>query len=378
MKQRYIKKAEVINKDEKQAVADLAVQLYQDDPSGVIFFCSSTYDLDKLAEEINTAFPCPVVGCTTAGEIGKHYQTHGIVGISFSSKAFRVHPHLMTDLSKWNSANLKSMSDEIKSELHFTSTIDEGKMFCFLLIDGLSMMEEKVTADLHSVLNNLSIIGGSAGDSLNFKETLIYCDGKFITDAAVMTLIETRLPFSTFMLMHFEPTQTDLVITEADPSRRIVFEINGDQAAEEYARLIGKEVGELNSDVFAMHPFMLQIGDNWYVRSIQKANEDGSLTFYCAIECGLVLNIGRGVGISERLNEQVKKIQADFNDVELTLGCDCILRRLEIIKKEKTHEVESELNKINFVGFSTYGEQYNSIHINQTLTGVVFGSEIEQ
>ena len=40
--------------------------------------------------------------------------------------------------------------------------------------------------------------------------------------------------------------------------------------------------------------------------------------------------------------------------------------------------MERELNKINFLGFSTFGEQYNAIHINQTLTGVVFGGETEQ
>ena len=29
--------------------------------------------------------------------------------------------------------------------------------------------------------------------------------------------------------------------------------------------------------------------------------------------------------------------------------------------------------KYNLVGFHTYGEQYNSMHLNQTLTGVAIG-----
>jgi hypothetical protein len=29
--------------------------------------------------------------------------------------------------------------------------------------------------------------------------------------------------------------------------------------------------------------------------------------------------------------------------------------------------------KYNVVGFGTYGEQYQSMHLNQTLTGIAFG-----
>lgn len=378
MSKSYTKTAEVIAKDEKKAVADLASQLNHDELAGVIFFCSTEYNLDILAQEINMAFSCPVVGCTTAGEIGSHYQTEGIVGISFSSQAFRLHPQLISNLSNYDPAELKTFTEKIESELHFTKSFDAQKMFCFLLIDGLSVMEEKVTADLHGVFNGLSLIGGSAGDNLNFQETWVYSGGKFISDAAVYTVIETKLPFKTFKLQHFEPSNIEFVITEADPSKRIVFEIDGDKAAEEYARLVGMDISELNPDVFAMYPVMLQIGDNWYNRAIQSANDDGSLSFYCAIESGLVLTIGRSVGFVNRLKEQVSKILAEFDQVELTLGCDCVHHRLEIIKKGNTQKVERELNKINFAGFSTYGEQYNSIHINQTLTAVVFGKKSEQ
>jgi len=37
----------------------------------VVFFCSPKYDLDALASEMNRRFAgVPVIGCTTAGEIG--------------------------------------------------------------------------------------------------------------------------------------------------------------------------------------------------------------------------------------------------------------------------------------------------------------------
>jgi hypothetical protein len=59
-------------------------------------------------------------------------------------------------------------------------------------------------------------VGGSAGDDLEFEQTAVYWDGEFIPDAAVFTLFETSLPFVSFKLQHFRPTEKKLVITAAD------------------------------------------------------------------------------------------------------------------------------------------------------------------
>ncbi len=121
-------------------------------------------------------------------------------------------------------------------------------------------------------------------------------------------------------------------------------------------------------------PVMLQIGDEWYVRSIEKVNPDGSLTFFCAIDNGLPLTVARGIGLVDTLRRQVEEIERAFSDIAFTLGCDCILRRLEIMGSGQRAEVESLLRRIRFIGFSTFGEQFNAVHVNQTLTGVVFGT----
>jgi len=54
----------------------------------------------------------------------------------------------------------------------------------------------------------------------------------------------------------------------------------------------------------------------------------------------------------------------------LILGCDCVLRRVEATQKQITGDISRVLAKHNVVGFSTYGEQVNSMHVNQTFTGV--------
>jgi hypothetical protein len=164
------------------------------------------------------------------------------------------------------------------------------------------------------------------------------------------------------------------VITESDCATRTVQEINGGPAAEEYAKALGLEVKELTSQVFAAHPVMLKIGGEYYVRSIQKANPDGSLTFYCAIDTGLVLTVAKGKALLENLHARVDSLRREVHGLKLVLGCDCILRRLELQQKGLLSEALKVLSGADFIGFSTYGENYNGIHVNQTLTGLALGS----
>ena len=119
---------------------------------------------------------------------------------------------------------------------------------------------------------------------------------------------------------------------------------------------------------------MLQIGGEWYVRSIQKVHPDGSMSFFCAIDEGIPLTIARGMDYIETIQSQFENLKSELGEIALTIGCDCVLRRLVMDRLEVFGEVEKILRTVNFVGFSSFGEQYNSIHVNQTLTGVAFGT----
>ena len=55
------------------------------------------------------------------------------------------------------------------------------------------------------------------------------------------------------------------------------------------------------------------------------------------------------------------------------LAFDCILRRLEITQDGLKEKVSDVLRRNNTVGFSTYGEQFCGVHVNQTLTGIALG-----
>jgi len=132
-------------------------------------------------------------------------------------------------------------------------------------------------------------------------------------------------------------------------------------------------VHELNAKRFAASPVVVVIDGTDYVRSIQKANADGSLTFLCAIEEGLVLRVAHGVDVVNNLELAFDKIRAEIGPFQLVFACDCILRNLEISQDGLKDRVEEIFRRNNTIGFSSYGEQFHGVHVNQTLTGVAIG-----
>jgi hypothetical protein len=352
--------------DVDEAVCELAAQIKQPNTQVSLAFFSDEYDPEQLGRALKKYLPGPVIGCTTAGQLSEvGFQRGGISGASLAGDELSVIPYLIHPLAS-QTEQVAIIAKNVREQLSRTGL----PAFGFLLVDGLSMQEESLISALYMALGNVQIVGGSAGDSLKFKKTFVYYDGELLQDAAVLTLFLTSLPFQVFKHQHFLPSSTRLVITAADPDNRLVREINGGPAAEVYAQLIGRSIDQLNSAVFSQHPLMLRIGNEYYVRSISNVEPDGSLKFFCAIDTGLVLTIGRGDSAFESLSRDLERVKQDMGDPAVIIGCDCILRRLELEAQGIDDSVGKLLATSKIIGFSTYGEQINSVHVNQTFTGV--------
>ena len=150
-------------------------------------------------------------------------------------------------------------------------------------------------------------------------------------------------------------------------------EINAEAAAQEYARIAGLDASRLTPSLFARFPLLVRVGGEFYVRSIQRVNEDGSLTFFCAIDEGVVLTLARQEDILENLERFFQRVRDEMGPLQLVVGFDCILRNLEVEMRQMKHLTSRVLAANNVIGFSTYGEQFNAMHVNQTFTGVAIG-----
>lgn len=355
--------------DEVEAVSELAARLDASRASIVLFFCSPRYDLPKLGRALAQAFTTPLAGCTTAGQIGQGgYVDGGITAVSLSSSELRATPYLISSLTNSTQA----------TEIGYRAAVDlargsASKGFGLLMIDGLSKAEERITAALFEALGDVPLVGGSAADDLTNSETFVYHDGRFVSSAAVFVMFDTTLPFAAFKVQHVVPGQRKLVITEADADQRIVFEINGKPAAQEYAAQIGIELAALEPFVCAEHPLLLTIAGEHFVRGVRAVNSDGSLSFYCAIEVGLVLTLGERGSPLEALRAGFASIAKRVPEPAVVLGFDCFSRRREFERRGEEAAVSAFLVDHRVVGFCTYGEQFDAQHVNQTFTALALG-----
>ena len=358
------------------AARDLRRRLDQERMALAVVFASNAYDLAALGAALRREFEdVPVIGCTTAGEIGPlGYTEGGLSGFSLAQSQFSVETRLIEDISCLESRSGQSCAYELRQCLaQRVADFEQSHRFALMLIDGLSLREEAVARALQDGLGTIPLVGGSAGDSMNFRRTAVLHDGRFRSDAALLMVAATPIPVTSFKAQHFTCGPRRLVVTGARPEQRVVTEIDGFPAALEYARIVGVEPSRLDPLVFSAHPMVVKVGGADFVRSVQRVNPDGSMAFFCAIDEGIVFNIADGTDMVANLVAAFDDIDRRIGPPSLVIGCDCVLRRVEMGEKGLGARIAAIMRDNRVVGFSTYGEQYRGMHVNQTFTGIAIG-----
>ena len=337
----------------------------------VSLFITPDADFAAVMAEAQARLPgVRVIGCTTAGEIGRGgYLEGAFLAVGFPRANFCTETVVIEDLNQID-------TQRIVGDLMRARRTLEAKRpgwhseFAVLLIDGLSIREDELVAALVGGLGAMPLFGGSAGDGARFESTKVALGGRVLENAAVVTLVRTDCPVRVFSLDHLRLTERRMVVTEADPARRIVRQLNAEPAAREYARLLGKDPEQLSTFTFAAHPVAVRLGGTHHVRAIQRVLDNGDLLFFSAIREGLVLTLAEPDDIAAHLDRTLRDL-AGAHRVEAILAFECILRRVESAQLQKSREVSQILDRHKVVGFSTYGEQINGMHVNHTMTGVV-------
>ena len=357
--------------DPAQAVSEAASGLAGKSLCFVFAVLPACLDVHEVNAHLSKAFPgVPVFGCSSAGQITTEgYDDQALLLLGFPRVNFRCASLLFRDLRPENATTFAAEAQKQAERFRHTAGWNR---FALIVADGLSKQEDLLVSTLDAVLQDVPIFGGSAGDGMKFEETFVLHDGEVHSRSAVLLLIETDLHFKGLTFDHFQPAGAQIVITSADPEDRLVHEINGAPAAEEYARLVGCDTDALSPEVFAENPMMLRHNLTHYARAISDAKPDGTLSLMAAIDDGLILTLGKASGSLQALLNGLSSQDAAGRPPDFILGFDCFLRRLEFEQKQLTSQVSDILRSHRVIGFNTYGEQKSGIHMNQTFVGVAF------
>lgn len=342
----------------------------------IIAFFSPGYDAAALAAGLGEAFPrATICGCSTAGGFGPGGMVEsGVQLVAFPRQGYRIHTGVIEDVGAFGVERASEIVRSLKAQITPSNGSVSERVFGMMLVDGLSNAEEPLVAAVHWAFGDMQLVGGSAGDGLAFRKTSLIHDGRALERAAILMIIESDFPFRIFKNSNFEPTQIKLVVTAADTQSRTVYELNAEQAAREYASAIGLLPDDLGPFSFASYPLVVKVGGDYYCRSIRNMNPDGSLSFFCAIDEGLVFTVARPKDMLRSTQRVLEELDQSLSGIDVVLGFDCVLRRLDAENRQIRRQMEDLYKDYRVVGFHSYGEQLNAMHLNQTLTGVAFGS----
>lgn len=355
--------------DLKAAAATLLAELVPADPTLVLLFASPSVVLPELARALRNGLPegCRVVGCSSAGELScEGYRNGTVVAIGFPSASFRAETLVLDELSR---LPVSTWMNGLRDLLANFRPDPKRRLFGILLVDGFSQQEEVLVATLDAALPHVMVLGGSAGDGMDFSQTCVIANDAAQRDVALFCLIETDLDVRDLIFDHFSATNTRMIVTRANPAQRSLLEINAEPAAEEYARIVGVPVGALSPLVFARHPLLVNMGGRYFVRAIRQQTDDGGLLLMSSIDTGAVMSLG----LAEDLTEGFEAMLRDLPSTpSLILSFDCILRRLAMEHAGLGAAIKDIFCRYNMAGFNTFGEQHGGMHMNQTFVGLAF------
>lgn len=339
----------------------------------VMLFVSPDRDRDALAAALPGAFgDAVVIGCTTAGEIGPEgYAGGAIAAVGLPRRDFAATVRTV-DAGGVRLSDAAALAREMQGELErrlAETARPLGRRFGLMLSDGAAAGEDALAFAFGEALGPAPFLGGSAGDPDGIGPGFVLSDGGFAPGGATLALVETRCRLAALRLDRMRAREPRMVVTGADASGRRVTELNGEPAAEEYARLAGLSVGALDAAALAAHPLAAAAGGRLHPRALRGADPDGALRFAAAVEEGMVLRLAEPPDVAAELEDALGDL-ARGGAPEATLVFESVLRRREAEASQATARVSAAFAAANAAGFTSWGEQAGRLHGSGTLSAL--------
>ncbi|MBS0373598.1 MAG: FIST C-terminal domain-containing protein [Proteobacteria bacterium] len=340
-----------------------------------VLFASSDHDLGELGQALAARGGGRMIGASTGRVIGAAgVEARGVTGFHLPAERFVVAEAMLEDAAAASLPDLRERVRGLLARLEREAGPGRPHRFALLLVDAEARCEERLAATLGLELSGMPLVGGSAGDVFfnplgrqPVGAPLLYA-GRGVRGAALLCLVASSTPVAAYCHNHYVAGERKVVVTAADPPRRLVREIDGRPALGVYTALCGLPRRGLHGEDFAPYPLMVKIGGQFYARGVQRIADRGALEFACAIERGLVATLARPGNMVARLEELFGDMRARIGTPELVIGLDCAARAAYMEREGLTAQIGALLTAHAVTGFATLGEQYNTVHANNSFT----------
>jgi hypothetical protein len=354
------------------------------DPKLLVVFASFGYDLRELLDGVaEVAGDVPVIGCSTAGEIGPGPAlSQGVVVVGFGGD-FTVRTTYATGLAD----RARGVGEEVASAL--LPLPDTRNGFVIMLTDSLCGDQQEMIRGAYGILGAaVPLIGGGAGDNLRMVTSRQFYGGKIFQDGVTAAYIGTDGPLGLAVHHGWQCDGTAMVVTASACNE--VHEFDDRPALDVYLDRHHAPPGvEKDAQAFAefalTRPLAVARRGDVAVRHVLGADPDArSLVCAGAVPRGASVWLASGDVASNlaAADHACADAVAALGDVTMLalLVFDCAGRRAVLGDDGIVTEREAMLRRAGsspLAGFYTYGEigriKGVSGYHNQTVVAVALG-----
>ena len=123
------------------------------------------------------------------------------------------------------------------------------------------------------------------------------------------------------------------------------------------------------------HPLGRRIGDEIFITAFDKFNPDGTVNMQGRILPGSIIDILEPDDYAEITRNTCDEIIRAIPHPQFVMFINCAFRAL-LFARDKSGPVMTSIYNAKFpvyCGFSSYGELFRKVYLNQTLVSIVIG-----
>lgn len=265
-------------------------------PTLVLAFTTDQYDQSEVVRGIRAATNnAPLLGCCTGGIISSDGpSTTGVSVLALWSDAMDVTLAIESGIQADPTTVAEAIAERIEPALR--GAAGAASTVAIMLADGLTGSLTEVVQHAASTLGPLCpLVGGGAGDNLQFRGTSQFINDEVRSDALAMALITSAAPIGIGVQHGWTPAGRALVVTRSEGN--VVVEFDGRPAFTAYRELFPEaELTPENFSAFVIdHPLGLpQVSGEYLIRDPLRTRPDGAIECVASVPENAVAHIMHG------------------------------------------------------------------------------------
>ncbi len=359
--------------DARAAVRKIRADFAGFTPTFVIFFAGVEYDPDAVAEGMREMFPgATTMGCSSAGEACDGRMLNAAIvamGCSEEAFAFSESVLVLADAEAAGEAGAPNVFSNAADAMNHLARkagkqpidLDFREYVGFMTGDAISPFTEGLIERVGE-MTNMFLIGGIASDHYTFDRQVIFYNGRaYRGGAAALALWKPKNGFELLKTQAVELTDTQFILTDVDEEERIIWKLDGRDAAEAYSEAIGVPVEAIGNPEFDMYPLAMVADGDPYLRVAIAVVEGRGLRMYSRVRGGMCLTLTRACGFVEMTGKALADKIAGTGEPAAILHLNCSCRYTAMERAGETEAFGRLFSRWPHISFASFGEVYANL-----------------